>query len=191
METPVNPDQKLELDVHIAVLPTTRKAWVKQSIESVHAAARLSPFKVNLHIVDGVYGHLGRMRSLGYAMGDAPYKTFVDDDDYLTPEAFHAVAEALATWPDAVFPGEYSCHKEVQRAILKRHHLPIYRRELIIDHDAWVIGGDIAQLKSVEHLNVIDVAEPVYVYRVYHNSASRKLRYDHREEIIRASKAYP
>lgn len=174
---------RLSVDVHVIILDRTPKDWVKQCIESIHAAARFSPFMVHLFTVEGVLGHIGVGRAKGYALGNSPYVTYVDDDDYLIPEAFHEMSEALEQEPDAAFPGEYVLENNQHRVMLRRHHLPFYRREHIIDHTKWIAGGDPQQIHAVRDMRIIDVPKPVYVHRMYLESASRPLLKAHPEEL--------
>lgn len=172
----------LAVDVHVLILNTTPRDWVERCVESIHAAARFAPFKVNLSTLPGVEGHIGIGRARGYAMGDSPYVTYVDDDDYLIEDSFHNVAEALEQQPDAVFPGEYLVNGSRIVECLRRHHLPFYRREHLIDHTKWSVAGDPRQIYALNDKSVIEVSEPLYCYRIHSESASSKLTKEHPEE---------
>lgn len=83
------------IDVHVLLLPTTNKEWWQQCQDSL----REEP--VNLHVVNGIVGHIGQGRVKGFALGDAPYVGCVDPDDLVLPGGFSACLEALAIHPEA------------------------------------------------------------------------------------------
>ncbi len=180
----------LSVDLHVLISAQTYRPWVRQCLDSIEAAIARAPFAVQLFTVRGVVGHIGQGRHTAYQLGTSPYVTYVDDDDFLLPHAFEAIASALIQWPDAVFPAEQvllnGCPFEGQQ----RHHLPIYKRSHIIDHRPYVCAGDVAQIEFVKHLHVIDVLDPVYVHRLYSASKARQLRLQHPGELGRCL-AYP
>jgi hypothetical protein len=179
----------ISVDIHALVLPQTNQDWVKQMQESVEVAMARSPFPVHFHQLPGKLGHLGQVRAEGYALGNSPYVTFVDDDDFLLPEAFELVAEALEKRPAAVFPAEYTLQNGTQVYFKRRHHLPLYRRELIIDHTQYQEDGDWRQVIWVEQsgLEIIDLDAPAYVYRLRMNSPARLMRREIRLQALLSS----
>jgi hypothetical protein len=54
---------------------------------------------INLHLVDGVPGHVGRTRANGFRIGEAPYVSCVDPVDLVMPGAFQACIDALEDNP--------------------------------------------------------------------------------------------
>lgn len=174
------------IDCHVIVSADTPRAWVQQCLASVDAAITRAPWPVELHVVAGVPGHIGRARAAGYALGTHPYVTCVDDDDYLLPDAFAAVGEAMACAPDAVFPRETTLQNGHFRLGWPRHHLAIYRRAVLIDHAAWTCCGDLAQRVSASRGRVVDVDHAVYVHRLYSKSKARVLRRARPHELERA-----
>lgn len=172
----------LSVDAHVLISKSTPKEWVDRCLESIHMAARFASFKVNVFTLSGVEGHIGQGRAQGYALGCSPYVTYIDDDDYLVEEAFHDVAPALVESPDAVFPGEYIIHGSKITKCLRRHHLPFYRREHLIDHSLWRVSGDPRQIYALGDKNIIEVKIPLYCYRIYHHSPASRVTQEHPEE---------
>ena len=170
------------LDVHV-IKHNQNAEWIEQCIASIREAMARATFHVELHVIDGVTGHIGEGRANGYAMGSQPYVTCVDDDDYLLPHAFEAIALALAHEPDAIFPAEMTLQNGYMLPGHQRHHFAIYRRPILIDHRAWACCGDVAQKVAAEKGRVIDVAQPCYVHRLYHDSSARSLRRTHADEL--------
>lgn len=89
------------IDCHILIHPDTRADWVTQCLDSVYLAADRAGYPVAVHpvrIADAcpqALGHIGRGRAYGYSLGVHPYVTSVDDDDWIEPWAFAALADAL------------------------------------------------------------------------------------------------
>lgn len=175
------------LDVHVAVSAGTRPDWVRQCLDSVDVAAARAGYPVAVHIVDGVPGHIGKARTAGFSAGSAPWVTYVDDDDYVLPDAFSVLADAMAHNPAAIFTGEVVEQNGQQRPSPGRHHLSVYRRDVIagIDLSPWFVCADWRMRKVVEaHPDgVIDVPECVYVHRVYFDSRARVMRRTRKTEL--------
>lgn len=170
------------LDVHIAVMKETPAMWLAQCLDSVRAAADAAGFRVEVHVIDGVPGHIGKARAKGYALGSQPYAAYVDDDDYVLPHAFAVLADALKANPPAVYGREYRLQNGNLTPNAHRHNMMATRRDCLIDHAAWVGCPDIAQ-RRVEG---VDVMEPGYVYRVKLGSAGRALARADAQEYRRA-----
>lgn len=177
------------LDVHILTLPDTRRDWQRQCIASVELAASLSSLAVNIHVVPGVPGHLGRARAAGYAAGSAPWKCYVDDDDYVLPSAFNVLAPHLAAEWAAIFPRELieqngRFHKHTQG----RHHLWPVRAEIAqaFDHEAWPSMPDemLRRAAAEDPRGVVDLPGVIYVHRVYAAQRCRALRQANRDEVM-------
>lgn len=174
------------LDCHIIVSHDTKPTWVLQCLGSVRTAADQAGFPVHVHQVIGVPGHIGQARAAGYAMGNHPYVTCVDDDDYVLPHAFAQMAEALRSGASAICTPELSLQNGHLRPGSKRHHLIAYRRELLIDHTKWPCCGDVAQMQAIGS-DAIDLPEPAYVHRLYMDSKARVMRRAHLDELRSAS----
>lgn len=175
--------QPLSIDVHVLISPDTSRVWVQQCLDSIAQAQVRSPIPVHLFTVAGPVGHIGMGRWHGYGLGSAPYVTYVDDDDYLEPEAFELIAQALRLGPDAVFPKERVWLNGKACAGLQRHHLPVYRRCHIIDHRPYPSAGDVAQMEYVRNLQIAEIEQVLYNHRIYADSKARNLRRRYRNEL--------
>lgn len=166
------------LDVHILVMPETPREFVGQCIASVVEASGAAPFPVHVHVLPGVDGHVGMARQAGYQLGCQPYVTFVDDDDYVLPNAFSCLADALRESPPAIFTREIQEQNGMQWECKERHHLAAYRRDVLsgFDFEAHPYYVDVEMAKKADKLGAIDVMEHVYVHRVRLNSSARLLR---------------
>jgi hypothetical protein len=174
------------LDVHILTLPTSNREWFDQCVDSVMNAADRAGFPVDVHIVSGVLGHIGKGRAEGYALGHHPYVTFVDDDDFIICNAFIQMRNALRlgralaiSTPEKVLRN--GCTEEGKQ----RHHLIAYQRKMVIDHTAWPCCGDVAQAASIPAEGWIDLPVPMYVHRVY-ESRARLMRREAQDELNQA-----
>lgn len=174
------------LDVHILTLPDTRPEWQAEAIESTRKAAACAGFPVHVHIVPGIPGHLGRARAAGYAAGAAPWKAYVDDDDFVLPDAFQKLAPYLERDVAAVFPRERieqngRFHKHTQG----RHHLWPVRADLAhaFDHEPWPSMPDemLRRAAAADPRGVLDIDDVVYVHRVYFGQRCRALRKANRD----------
>ena len=165
------------LDCHIIVANDTPEAWLAQCLDSVQDAIDRAGYPVALHLVPFVPGHMGQARAAGYARGSYPYVTCVDDDDYVLPHAFAALAEPLAKQPDAIFPRQYHLQNGKRCIGLQRHHLAVYRRDVVMDLSAWPCCEDMVQrAHALKYPHIIDVEQPLYVHRLYTTSKARTLR---------------
>lgn len=175
------------LDVHVLVLDCTPKEWVTQCLDSIEAARALTPIPVALHVIPGVPGHIGQARALGYAQGTAPYVTQVDDDDYVLPEVFAKLAEAMTQHPspDAIFVRENTVQNGKFIPGRQRHSMKTFRRELLIDHSKWMHHSDWHQHRALEQegLVCVDIPDLLYVYRI-HESPAYQLRKQHPAELL-------
>jgi hypothetical protein len=164
------------LDVHVLTLPGLPEEWEKQRRESINVAVSNSPYEVRVHEVPGIAGDFATSRSLGYSIGSFPYVTFVDDDDYVMPNAFSCLEKALYDKPDAVFTGEIVLYKGETHYLNRRHSLAVYDRN-VVDHKLLLRSGLMADrmmeaLVTLKH-NVVDVPDYVYVYRCRSDSPAK------------------
>lgn len=179
------------IDLHILTLSDSRADWRDRCVASVLDAAARAGYPVHVHVVPGIDGHLGLARARGYAVGSAPWKCYVDDDDYVLPGAFKALAPHLSSDVAAIFPRERieqngRFHKHTQG----RHHLWPVRAELALgfDHEAWPSMPDemLRRTAAADPRGVLDVDDVVYVHRVYVEQRCRPLRRANRPEVLRA-----
>lgn len=167
------------IDLHV-LLFSANYEWQTACLQSIREAVSFSPFPVKVRVFEGVPGHIGEGRSRAYSVGIQPYVTYVDDDDYLLPDAFANMAEAFTDSPSAVFTSELTLQNGNLSAGLQRHHLAVYRRDQLINHCDYTVCGDMAQLTAVQG-TIRDIEAPGYVHRLY-ISEGRKLRRQHPEE---------
>jgi hypothetical protein len=173
----------LALDVHVLISDDTPRAWVRQCLQSIEVAKLRSPIPIHVFTVAGHPGHIGMGRWKGYQLGNAPYVTYVDDDDYLEPLAFERVAQELIHNPDVVYPLERVWLNGRSTKGLQRHHLPVYRRCHIIDHRPYPCAGDVAQMEYVRDLRIVEIPEYLYNHRIYAESKARVLRRRYPHEL--------
>lgn len=155
------------LDIHVLKLPGLPIEYEEQRRSSLEVAIASAGFPVKVHEVPGIAGDFGTARSNGYSVGSYPYVSFVDEDDFVTADAFSCLVKALDQKPDAIFTGEIVLQKGNSFTRNRRHSLAVYRRDLI-DHTLlkrWNFRADSAMSALAERGTVIDVPDHVYVYR--------------------------
>ncbi len=175
------------LDVHILTMPDTRRDWQDQCIASVELAASLADYPVHVHVMPGVPGHIGRARANGYAAGSAPWKTYVDEDDYVRPNAFKVLGAHFDSDAVAICPREsVEQNGRLHGFTVGRHHLIAYRADFItaFPHADWVCMGDVMATVQANKApgGVLDIEDALYVHRVYYASRARNLRRANRHE---------
>lgn len=152
------------LDVHILTMPGRAEARAR-CITSVMRAADASPYPVFVHVVPGIAGHLGNARARGFSQGNQPFVTFVDDDDFIDPQAFAVALDFIATTgAQGVTTGEtiISRNGVARQAWGRRHHLAIYRRDRLIDLSEWECLPDQALMKA--NIDIPHLPKCLYFY---------------------------
>lgn len=162
------------LDIHILNYKPNPIFWA-QCIASVETAINNADYPINLHVTKG-YPDFGKARAEGFSSGGYPYVTYVDNDDYVLPDAFQILKPALEQKPDALFTRELQlCLDGQLRTITPgRHHLQVYNRKVLIDHQKAGQLCDLQQLRSVDNKRCIDLPDQVYVWRTNPNSMRAK-----------------
>ena len=125
------------IDVHVLLLPTTDSILWQECLDS------LKDEPVNIHIVEGVPGHIGKARYGGFSQGTSPYVSCVDPDDLVIPGAFAACLEELEAHPEAC---------------------GVYTDELIIDRSGNIIRPGIW---SETPWNPLFQLEPKYLHHIF------------------------
>jgi hypothetical protein len=164
------------LDVHILDYKSV-KDYYDKCIATVEEAAKNCNFAVAIHIVKGE-PHLGKSRNRGFSCGSFPFATYVDNDDYVLPSAFSILENYIGDGIDALFTREYTLLDGELRQSNNRHHLAVYSRDSLIDHSKYIVNCDTYQRASVVGKNVIDIQQPVYVWRLWESPGS-ELRLKH------------
>lgn len=139
------------VDTHVILLPTTDQALWKACQDSLNAEP------VNLHLIDGVDGHIGRGRAEGFKRGTSPYVSCVDPDDLVIPGAFTACLNALEKHPEAC---------------------GAYTDELVIDAEGRTIRKG---LWSGREWNPLLQIEPQYLHHIF--VMRRKFVQQHLDEL--------
>lgn len=145
------------LDVHILTLPDRQH-------ELARCLATTESSMANVHVLDGYAGHIGRGRVQGFSTGDAPFVTYVDDDDMLVPGTLDLLARLLEANPgvamayvkNTTIPANSEVYPPVTKAswrLMGRHitqcfadHMCVYRRDrmtgFLPEYARWRRGGD-------------------------------------------------
>ena len=168
------------IDVHVLVSNDTRKDWVNQCLRSVEVAMDRADYPIQLYVEPGIPGHIGKARQRAYAKGNAKWKTYVDDDDYLLPDAFVDLRKYLDQDKAAVFTCEYTEQNgRLHNFIQPEHHLQVYRDDLVhnYDHDmASMSDVWCRELAKRDPRGFLSIPDITYVHRVYYDSKARTMR---------------
>jgi hypothetical protein len=170
----------MRLDVITIVSASTPASYLNECRRSVRMAADHAGFPVTLIESPGVPGSVGAamVRSLGTSA--SPYVAWVDDDDFVWPNAFACLRKHFDRQPSAICAREISwlangrlvpCHH--------RHHLTAFHRDIIegvplIDHPAFTLPPLLAKAGE----RVVDELSWVYVHRI-RMSEAHKVRRQH------------
>lgn len=128
------------IDVHVLTLPNDRQDWFEQCMMSL----RNQPIEV--HVLAGVQGHIGKGRVNGFMAGNKPYVSLVDPDDIVTQNGFQDCLKLLQDQPrlDGAYTAEHQFYfsDEGQWTLKKAqpergsavHHLLVLKREVVMDY---------------------------------------------------------
>lgn len=181
------------LDVHVIVHPSTPSHWVAHCMDSVREAVHRAGFEVVVRELAAHGEHIGRERMRGYALGSHPFVTSVDDDDWIEPDTFHVLADALASNPPAVTT-RCMAHQNGHSWVLPwRTNLRVFRRDVAQSAplDDWPVYDGPAMLAHADTLGeVIEVNQPVYHYRL-HRSNHRRLMAQASPDVLARVRALP
>jgi len=156
------------LDVITIISETTPKGFVEEARRSVRAASELCTVPLNIVETPGVPGHIGQAMRNGLAQCRGDYVAWVDDDDFVLPNAFSCLERHFAVRPSAI------CAREIRllangmlRPQRMRHHLTAFRRDVL---DAAPLESFAAfpnvQLQKIVSDSAVDELSWVYVYRL-------------------------
>lgn len=155
------------LNVVVTVSESTPKEWVDECLASVAEASRVASFPVTTIVVPGVPGHIGAAMTAGLAQATADYVCWVDDDDYVLPQAFSCLTGALRAGAPAICSRETELYANgYVEQCHARHHLTVYRTAWVRQHDLLPFRAtpNVALLKRLP-LNTVDVLEWNYMRR--------------------------
>lgn len=159
------------IDVHVLTHSGTRADWLDQCLES------LAREPCTVHVVQGVEGNIAAGREIGFGLGEHPYVTFVDSDDYVLPGAMDAICEALQQTPSV-------CAREMVLAEngglygpMTKHHLFALRRSVIAPHlprygQRFAQTHCVTALARICHPHEIDAV--TYVWRQHDKQTHRR-----------------
>lgn len=178
-------------DVHVLTQDHNQRFW-DQCFTS------LSTEPVNVHLVKGISGHIGRSRYGGYGLGTSEYVSFVDDDDYVIPGSYQACIDFLDanpgvvgvctdeliqygrtpdTWkPSPHASGVISCVNHMWRI----HHIVVMRRDVVVEYADVLLDFPNQCERALYHTMIsaghtfVKLPFVGYVWRRYLNGAHTK-----------------
>jgi hypothetical protein len=104
----------------------------QQCVSSVLAAIGKASFPCRLVATKGNLKAIAKARGAAFDLTSAPYVTWVVDFDYLQSDAIEALAPHFEKRPPAIFTREMQrLGKGRYRKIGTRHHLAVYRRDIV------------------------------------------------------------
>lgn len=175
------------IDVHILRMPGENQAWFDQCLHS------LKNEPINLHVLDGKKDDLGGARAAAFLVGESPYVSWVDPDDYVLPGGFAACMTSLQSEQSVA-----ACTQEYRTGISGKiidlekpanwvHHLIVLRRETVIRYlQTWKdwdhLSSNISEgryfieflVKKNERISFIK--KPYYVWRRHSKADSIRRR---------------
>ena len=118
------------IDVHIITFDET-----KEEIE--RCLASLDDQPINIYMVDGIKEWPPvQGRAKGYAMGNAPFVSYVDPDDFVYPGCYETLLSAISD-KDAAYGFEDVYRDGVKIGVcVMPHHAFLLRRGLDIDYSS-------------------------------------------------------
>lgn len=156
------------IDIHMLTLPTDRKDWKEQMLNTL-------PKWATVHVVDAQEGPIGPQRLEAFRKGKHPYVSFVDPDDWTDTTAWDRALEELKSLEKSGYQGVCTLEREHamagDRVISTRitpfkHHFCIVTRQFIEDREALfrydMLDRDIFASPLVKRLDFIG-----YNYRSY------------------------
>lgn len=162
------------LDIITTVSDHTPVAWVQESLQSVRIAAEHAGFPVNLITVPGVPGHIGQAMMNGMAQATSEYVAWVDDDDFVLPNAFRCLRQHLDPDHPSQRPYDAVCAREIHLLAngrflphYGRHHFTAYRRSIVSRLDLTPYPSHPNALMHKMCPRVAHELSWVYVYRIY------------------------
>ena len=182
------------IDVHVLTLPE-RFGFLTECLQS------LEDQSINIHVVGGIKGHIGKGRVLGYSKGESEWVSFVDDDDLAEPQAYQKILNAMSKFPsaDAILTHEsridesgHQISRKYKRPnmsepylfngdIARSNHIMVFRRNLIEQFFPVFLntpsGGDflVRSLYCKDKASVM-IPENLYRWRFTKNDKNREWR---------------
>ena len=167
------------IDVHVLTLPNDRQDWFKQCM----ASSQNQPIEV--HVLAGVQGHIGKGRVNGFMAGKKPYVSLVDPDDIVTQNGFrdclallqeHPELHGAYTAEDQSYQDDFGVWRVKKADPMKGslvHHLLVLRREVaeqyfmdLLDHPQYPETAMLNHMKR-DGVNLGYTHSVGYVWRRY------------------------
>lgn len=167
------------IDVHVLTLPNERQDWLDQCLTS------LQGHPIQLHVIEGVQGHIGQGRIKGYSQGTSPYVASVDSDDRVLPGAFDACLQCLESNSElaAAWTAEHLLWNdeliEVPPHLYYMHHIVVFRRawlnQVLDQYQDHPYHGDVKIRQALQVIGgIYQFTKTVgYLWRMNSNSAWR------------------
>jgi hypothetical protein len=86
-----------QIDCHVLTMPTDSPEWSRE------LRTDLDGEPVNQFWIEGIPGKLGAARAAGYQQGSAPFLSYADPDDRVTPGIYTQLLDLLLAHPNAPF----------------------------------------------------------------------------------------
>lgn len=113
------------IDVHVLTHSATRDDWLAECLASMQGQP------CTVHVVPGIEGNIAAGRQIGFALGNHPFVTFVDSDDYVLPGAMQMALDSLADGVQAVVTDELVTVGGEVVGVKPWHHMHVVRREVL------------------------------------------------------------
>ena len=177
------------IDVHVLTYDADRLK-LELCLDSITHAITYAGIPVSLHVVPGPKGHIGNERARAYGLGNHPYVTCVDDDDWIEASAFSVIGEALQCRPKAVYTKAWGWQNGKRLENNLRQHLRVFRRQDVsaFDFSTWAACDSSALMAYIDTLpgETMYLNDRVYHYRIDPNSRARRILRSDRDLIQRA-----
>jgi len=165
----------IKIDCHV-INSGEPEEWKRQCLNSIETAP------IVLHEVPGIPGKIGAARHSGFSIGNKPFVSFVDFDDFYNSFAFNSLQKCLENNPSVVLAytneayvneqGHFMCERKLSYSRKKHtsygdhvHGLMLIRRsamstvlDSIIDvenYADWFLTLQLAKIGEIRHLPII------------------------------------
>lgn len=161
------------LDVIVTVSDSTPRPYVRECLATVKVAASIAGYPVQVHQVPGYPGHIGKAMANALVQCSNPWVAWVDDDDFVLPNAFSCLRRHMDGNWDAIAAREIQLLANGTWAPQnRRHHLTAFRRSAIlcVDLSLYPSFPNVALHNATP--NAAQEESWVYVYRRRRSPAS-------------------
>lgn len=147
----------------------TPRSWVNECRHSVRAAIERCAYSIRAIEVPGLPGHIGHAMMNALKHSSADYVAWVDDDDFVLPNAFTCLERHFTARPTAICARECNLLANGRLVPQKyRHHLTAWRRDFLdtmplMDHPAYTL---VSMFRALSMTDAVDEWSWVYVRRI-------------------------